>query len=239
MVSCDEHRPGRQQFTRSFDVVKHAGSPAYYAGNEGWEWCHRSKMQCAVCFGMSVSDLGYDLALRAALPLVRALAPFNEKLKRGIDGRENALDELRRWSESARTDQPLIWVHAPSVGESLMAQAIVQSLRSHLPEAQIAFTHFSPSAERMRGRVGADIATYLPWDTSNNLRSALDLLRPSTIAFVRTEIWPNLVRLAEQRGIPTVLVNAVLSANSSRLRPLARATLGPAYKRLAAVGAIN
>jgi 3-deoxy-D-manno-octulosonic-acid transferase len=188
---------------------------------------------------MSVSELGYDLALRAALPIVRALAPLNAKLKRGVAGRAGALAALREWSTARRQREPLIWVHAPSVGESLMAQAIIQALRSRVPEAQIAFTHFSPSAERMRERVGADIATYLPWDTSENLRNTLDLLRPSAIAFVRSEIWPNLVRHAARRDIPTLLVNAVLSARSSRLRPVARNILGPAYRRLSAVGAIN
>jgi 3-deoxy-D-manno-octulosonic-acid transferase len=188
---------------------------------------------------MSVSELGYDLALRAALPLVRAVAPLNAKLKRGVAGRATALADLRDWSTAQRKRAPLIWVHAPSVGESLMAQAIIQELRSRMPEAQIAFTHFSPSAERVRERVGADIATYLPWDTTANLRSALDLLRPSAIAFVRSEIWPNLVRQAAARDIPSLLVNAVLSAGSSRLRPLARNFLGRAYQRLSAVGAVN
>src|SRR5262245_5300125 len=140
----------------------------------------------AVCFRMSVSEIGYDLALRAALPLVRVLSPLNAKLKRGVAGRADALAELQRWSVAQRSQQSLIWVHAPSVGESLMAQAIIQELRTALPEAQIAFTHFSPSAERMRERVGADVATYLPWDTSANLRSALDALNPSAVVFVRS-----------------------------------------------------
>ena len=188
---------------------------------------------------MSVSEIGYDLTLRALLPLVRALSPLNAKLKRGVAGRASAVSELQRWSAAQRNEQSLIWVHAPSVGESLMAQAIIQELRSQLSDVQIAFTHFSPSAERMRERVGADVATYLPWDTSENLRSALDALRPSAIVFVRSEIWPNLVRKAAARGIPSLLVNAVLSARSSRLRPLVRGVLSPAYRKLSAVGAIN
>ena len=106
---------------------------------------------------MAVSEIGYDLALRAVLPLLRVLSPFNTKLERAVTGRARALTELRRWSESQRGEQPLLWVHAPSVGESLMAQAIIHELRVRLPEAQIAFTHFSPSAERIRQRVGANV----------------------------------------------------------------------------------
>ena len=239
VIRGDQHGSVRQRSTGALDLVEHARGPADYARNQRCEQWHRSKMRCTVCFRMSVSEIGYDLALRAVLPLVRALSRLNAKLKRGVVGRASALAELHRWSAAQRSQQPLLWVHAPSVGESLMAQAIIQELRSRLPGVQVAFTHFSPSAERMRERVGADIATYLPWDTSENLRSALDTLRPSAIVFVRSEIWPNLVRNAAARGIPSMLVNAVLSAKSSRLRPVVRGVLSPAYRKLSAVGAIN
>jgi 3-deoxy-D-manno-octulosonic-acid transferase len=175
-----------------------------------------------------------------AQTLMRVAAPLNEKLRRGVTGRASALEELREWSRAERDrDRPLLWLHAPSVGEALMAQAITSALRECRPDLQLAFTHFSPSAERMRERVGADIASYLAWDTTRAMRQALDMLQPAAIAFVRTEIWPTLVRLAHERDIPTALVNGVLSENSSRLKPLARLALGPAYGQLAAVGAIN
>ncbi len=188
---------------------------------------------------MPLNDLAYELALLGARPLLQLAAPFNSKLKRGLAGQAAAVHELREWSSTSRTSAPLVWVHAPSVGESLMAQAIVQALRAKLPDAQFAFTHFSPSAERMRARVGADVAAYLPPDTSANMNAALDALKPSAIAFVRSEIWSTLTRLAADREIPVLLVNAVLAARSSRLRPLARAALRPSYQRLRAVGAIN
>ena len=188
---------------------------------------------------MSATQLAYELALRSAQPLLRLVAPFNAKLQRGLEGQARALEELQTWSKAQRSTAPLVWVHAPSVGESLMAQAIVRALRAQMPEAQIAFTHFSPSAERMRVQVGADIATYLPRDTTDQMDAALTALRPSAVAFVRTEIWPSLTQRAERHRIPVLLVNAVLAKDSSRLKPLARAALRPSYQRLNAVGAIS
>jgi 3-deoxy-D-manno-octulosonic-acid transferase len=89
--------------------------------------------------------------LRAALPLVRAVAPLNAKLKRGVAGRATALADLRKWARRA-VRAPLIWVHAPSVGESLMAQAIIREATFAQPKRR-SIHAFSPSAERVRERV--------------------------------------------------------------------------------------
>jgi len=120
-----------------------------------------------------------------------------------------------------------------------MAQAIIAELRERVPDVQVVFTHFSPSAERVRERIGAEFTGYLPWDTPAQMGRVLDAIRPAALAFVRTEIWPTLVGLAAQRRIPSLLVNAVLSPRSSRLKPVARYFLGPAYTQLQAVGAVN
>jgi 3-deoxy-D-manno-octulosonic-acid transferase len=129
-------------------------------------------------------------------------------------------------------------VHSPSVGEALMAGAIIAALRESA-DVQVAFTIFSPSAERAADRVGADVHAYLPWDTRRETGNALAILEPSVIAFVRTEIWPSLVLEAKSRRARSVLVNAPLAESSSRLRPLVRPLLGVAYKRLDAIGAVS
>jgi 3-deoxy-D-manno-octulosonic-acid transferase len=132
----------------------------------------------------------------------------------------------------------LVWVHAPSVGEALMAQAIIAVLRKRRPELQLVFTYFSPSAERVAERVGADHCGYLPWDLPTESRRALAALRPDVLAFVRTEIWPVLTREARAAGVRLALVNAVLAAGSSRLRGPSRYLLRPGYRRLDLVGAV-
>jgi 3-deoxy-D-manno-octulosonic-acid transferase len=189
---------------------------------------------------MGFRETGYELLMRSAPALLRVAAPFHAKLARGLAGRARTLEQLRHWAAARRNvRQPLIWLHAPSVGESLMAQAIVDSLRAQQPDLQFAFTHFSPSAEALRERVGADVSAYLPWDDRASMRQALGVLQPDLIAFVRSEIWPTLVEQARLRGRPALLVNAVLSAGSRRLAPLARVTLRPAYQHVCAVGAID
>jgi 3-deoxy-D-manno-octulosonic-acid transferase len=186
------------------------------------------------------TDLTYAVAFRLGHAALSLAAPFSPKLRRGWAGRRETLPSLRAWAAVAREpDRPLIWLHAPSVGEGMMAQAILEEVRARLPCAQFIFTHFSPSAERTAARVGADWFGYLPWDRARDIDAALALAQPAAVAFVRTEIWPVLVQRAQSRGARVVLVNAVLADSSSRLRPAARALLGRAYRALDAVGVVN
>jgi 3-deoxy-D-manno-octulosonic-acid transferase len=189
---------------------------------------------------MSIPELAYELAqhgLRAVAGLAGAL---NEKLRAGLLGKAEALGIMERWAVDGRDRaRPLVWLHAPSVGEALMAQAIIAELRAAKPDIQIAFTHFSPSAERTAERVGADVHAHLPWDTSRDVQRALDALMPSCIAFVRTELWPTLTRTAARSGVRLAMVNAILPEASSRLRAPARLALRSAYSRLDAVGAVS
>jgi 3-deoxy-D-manno-octulosonic-acid transferase len=182
----------------------------------------------------------YRSAARAAPPLLRVAAPLSPRLRRAVDGRLESAASMQAWSREHRDPhRPLAWFHAPSVGEALMAQAILAALRQAAPEFQAAFTFFSPSAERMAARVGADWHGYLPWDRPRDMHRALLALRPACLAFIRTEIWPVLGQLARADGARVLLLNAVLAETSSRTRRGARWLLGPAYRRLDAVGAVS
>ena len=182
----------------------------------------------------------YESAIRAAVPALRLAAPLNARLRRGVRGRRTSLPTLERWAEAERdVARPLLWLHAPSVGEALMAQAILSAVRATKPALQSIFTYFSPSAERVAERVGADWHGYLPWDRTRDVQRALDAARPACVAFVRTEIWPVLVREAADRQCGVVMVNGVLAPDSSRLGRGARMLLGEAYRRLDAVGAVS
>jgi 3-deoxy-D-manno-octulosonic-acid transferase len=182
----------------------------------------------------------YCAAIAIVRPFARTGAGDDEKLQRGLAGRAASIATFEAWAAEHRDpDVPLVWMHAPSAGESLMAKAIIAALREARPDLQIAFTHFSPSAERLLEEVGADVAAYLPWDTRPDVRRALDALDPAVIAYVRSEVWPVLGAEAKRRGTRVALVNAALSTRSSRLRPAARWLLGPAYARLDLVGAVG
>jgi 3-deoxy-D-manno-octulosonic-acid transferase len=130
-------------------------------------------------------------------------------------------------------------MHAPSVGEGLQARPVLQILRAEYPRAQIAYTHFSPSAARFAGTLGVDFTDYLPFDTGPDVRAALGALRPSALVFAKLDLWPLLAAGAAARGVRLGMISATLSARSARGGPLGRALLSDAYALLDGVGAID
>ena len=130
-------------------------------------------------------------------------------------------------------------MHAPSVGEGLQARPVLELMRRHRPDAQLAYTHFSPSALAFARALDVDFRDYLPFDTAGDARVALDALRPTALVFSKLDVWPVLASQAARRGVRLGLVSATLAANSSRRSLLAGALLRDAYARLDVVGAID
>lgn len=189
---------------------------------------------------MTFSELVYTAGLSAA----RVLAPIatwgDGKVATSVRGALGAADTLKRWAAEGRDPaRGLVWFHAPSVGEGLQAKAVIEELRAARPDIQIVYTYFSASAEPFSRSVPAHFVGYLPPDLPGTMAGVLDSLRPTAIAFSKTEVWPNLTRLATRRGIPCALLSATLPANSSRLGWLARSLLSVAHQRLSTVGAIS
>ncbi|MBI4539338.1 MAG: hypothetical protein HY704_07515 [Gemmatimonadetes bacterium] len=181
----------------------------------------------------------YEVAVSAVRALSPLLARGESKLARGVRGRRDAVRRLVEWAAAYRDRaRPLVWFHAPSVGEALQAKAVMDALRRTRPELQLVFTFFSPSAEGIAARMGADAAGYLPWDVTADVRAVVQALAPTIIAFTKTEVWPILAGEASAAGARLVLVGATLPAGARRLSAGARFLLRPAFGRLDAVAAI-
>lgn len=195
--------------------------------------------------------MGVPLTYRVAMRAARAAAPLlaraaglvrgdASKLVRGVRGRGEAPGRLAAWGRDGRDPaRPAVWLHAPSVGEGLVAQAVLRALRARRPEVQAAFTYFSPSAEELAARLGADVSAYLPWDLSEPVRAALDGVRPDLLAFTKTEVWPVLVDEAVGRGVAVALVGAVVPPGAGRARWPARALLRSTWEKLSLACAVT
>ena len=191
-------------------------------------------------WAMPETSLAYRGAVRLATALLPLAARLSPKLARAHAARAGVLERLRAWSASGRdTRRPLVWFHAPSVGEGLQAESVMGTLRAARPEWQIAYTHFSSSAEALARRVPADIADYLPYDTPEAAEALLDILRPSALVFTKLDLWPELATRAAARGVKVVLVAATVRPGSGRLVWPARSYLAPGYASLSAAAAID
>src|SRR5690349_17794090 len=180
--------------------------------------------------------LGMGLAHRA-LPLA---ARFDKKLARGFEARRGVQERLAAWARANRDSaRPLVWVHAPSVGEGLQAKPVLEALRAEAPHWQLAFTFFSPSAERLARTLPVDVADYLPLDRAGEVTAALGALKPTALVFSKLDVWPELTLAAARAGVKLGLISATVAPHSSRLRWPARGWAEPAYRALDRIGTIS
>ena len=188
--------------------------------------------------------VGYELAAqiaRVTAVLAAELAPQTEvKAVRALWARRGIQDRYRAWSAQHRDSRrPLLWMHAPSVGEGLQARPVLELMRQRRPDVQLAYTHFSPSAESLARALDVDFRDYLPFDSQSDGRAALDALRPRALVFAKLDVWPTLSDLAHSRGVRLGLISATLAETSSRRSRWAAAMLRDAYGLLDAVGAVD
>ena len=175
----------------------------------------------------------------SAARLAAAVAPASDhKLLRSLRARRHALATVR--AQGARRDpsRPLVWLHAPSVGEGLQARPVLEALRRAHPDWQLAYSWFSPSADTFASRLDVDLRAVLPFDGGREVNAILDAWQPDVLAFVKLDVWPILAERADARDVQLALLSATLAPTSGRQGVLARALLGDAYAALDAIGAI-
>jgi 3-deoxy-D-manno-octulosonic-acid transferase len=188
---------------------------------------------------MKLSEVLYDWGTEAGRVLLPRAPFLPEKAKRSVEGRRDLLDRIEKWAKEERREGPLVWIHAPSVGEGLQARPVIESLREREPQLQIFYTFFSSSAEKLAIQLPVDYADYLPFDVVADVMQAFEAVKPDALVFGKLGVWPNITRVAHWRDVKLALVSATLPPDSGRLRWPARNILGSAYERLDAVGAIS
>jgi 3-deoxy-D-manno-octulosonic-acid transferase len=110
-----------------------------------------------------------------------------------------------------------IWIHAVSVGEVQAAERLVKRLQESHPDLPLVITTTTPTgSDRVRGLFGDSVLhVYAPYDIPRVLNGFIQNARPCLLVMMETEVWPNMLAICEQQGIPTILANARLSARSA------------------------
>jgi 3-deoxy-D-manno-octulosonic-acid transferase len=162
----------------------------------------------------------HGLGLRAYRSLTGLAAPAAPLLLglRERSGKEDAGRRRERMGEASRErpEGALVWLHAASVGEINAILPLIASLRASRPDLRVLVTTVTMTAAEIAARrLGpGDIHQYVPLDAPQFVRRFLDHWRPDLAVFAESEIWPNLILEAGQRGIPLALVNARMSQRS-------------------------
>jgi 3-deoxy-D-manno-octulosonic-acid transferase len=189
---------------------------------------------------MARPSIIYRLSVGLAGTAAPFAARFDKKLARGLDARRGLVARLQAWARAHRdVKRPLVWVHAPSVGEGLQAKPVLEALRVAQPQWQLAYTFFSPSAERLARTLPADVTDYLPLDRPRDVAAALAALQPTALVFAKLDVWPELTLAAARSGAKLGLISATVAPGSSRLRWPARGWGLAAYRAIDRIGAIS
>jgi 3-deoxy-D-manno-octulosonic-acid transferase len=181
----------------------------------------------------------YRLAVATATRAAAVAAAFDGKLARGLAARQGLAARYATWAAAHRDHhRPLIWFHAPSVGEGLQIQPVLEALRAVHPRWQLVFSFFSPSAEHLARTLPADFADYAPFDRPPDVAAALDALSPAALVYGKLDVWPEWTLMAASRGVRLGLLAGTVAPGSSRLHWPARRWSAPAYGALDRVGAV-
>lgn len=187
-------------------------------------------------FASWLLDLAYLLVtpfLFMAL-LVASRGFTRPKLRRGL------LSKLGVGLKPRVSAEPLLWLHAVSVGEVLTALPLIAAIETRWPRLQVlvsvsTYTGYEVASRRL----GAARVMYAPLDFSLVVNRFYRRLRPIALLLIELELWPNLLLCARRRGIPVLVANGRLSARSAgRYAGLGRLTRA-LFRLPTAIGAQN
>ena len=180
----------------------------------------------------------YSLVLWLAQPLLR-----RKLAKRSVQepGYGVAVEERfgHYTTPVLEAQQVVIWVHAVSLGETRTAALLIKRLRECVAGMRLLLTHGTATgrAEGATLLQAGDMQVWQPWDTPGAVQRFLTHFKPRLGVLMETEVWPNLIALSQQNGVPLVLANARMSEKSRRQSARLAWLSRPAMAALAAVWA--
>lgn len=179
-------------------------------------------------FKIAIFLVVYNLIIVPLLYIaLNLLAFFNKKVKTGIKGRKKLFHDLNL--AKIVPQKPTFWFHSSSLGEFEQAKPLITKIKEKL-NPNIVVTFFSPSGyEHSKNYPLADIVSYIPFDSLNNARKFINLIKSSKnyLFLMKYDIWPNHLYTARKNNFTICLANAIIDGKkiSSPLKRLFYSTL--------------
>tara|TARA_X000000950_G_C13875026_1_gene644493 strand:+ start:534 stop:1805 length:1272 start_codon:yes stop_codon:yes gene_type:complete len=111
-----------------------------------------------------------------------------------------------------RNKSKLIWFHAASIGEFKSIVPIIENLNKNKENLEFLITTITFSsgdlARQDLKKFDNVYHRFLPIDVGFIINKFLNLWKPSAIFLVDSEIWPNLILKAKEKGISIGIINA-------------------------------
>ncbi len=162
-----------------------------------------------------VYNLFFPVLLALVLPYYLLRMARRGGYARGFLQRVGIYDKVvaARLAERSR-----IWVHAVSVGETMVALRFIERWRKLEPGVAFVLTVNTSTGQALAAKSlhPDDVMVYFPLDTPVVLARVFRMLRPERLILTECEFWPNLIRMASRRGVPVMLINGRMSDRSYR-----------------------
>jgi len=130
-----------------------------------------------------------------------------------------------------------VWIHAVSLGETRTAAILLQGLREALPGMKLLLTNGTATGreEGLKLLQEGDLQVWQAWDSPEVVERFLSAFKPRLGLLLETEVWPQLIYRAQEKGIPIMLINARMSEKSMHQALRWPALMRPAFAGLSAV----
>ena len=147
-------------------------------------------------------------------------------IRRQKKGKEDKyrLNERYGISKKLRPDGTIVWLHGTSVGESVAALALANSMKKNgfgknKNEFFLLTTNTTSAAKLIKDKIKKGLPAihqYHPYDHPKFVSKFLNQWKPNMAVFMESDFWPNLIYLTANSNIPTILASSQMSDKSAR-----------------------
>lgn len=149
------------------------------------------------------------VVLKVYQRFLRGVSFFHPRARLLVKGQDESYSRLKTW-RSQFPDDKVMWLHAASLGEFEQGRPVIEGFKRQFPDAKVVLTFYSPSGYEVRKNYsGADLILYLPLDTTFEMRRWVGCLRPTLLALVKYEVWPNMLLALHNSQIPVVMNSGI------------------------------
>ncbi len=181
-------------------------------------------------------------ALYAVLTSIVVALLFPVAVLGSFVGKPGLLRRLVPPELPGRGGRPRLWIHAASVGELGIAQALAGEVRKTFPDTSIVISTMTTTGlKRIQQVIESqtekviDAAFFAPLDCPLVTRAFVRRIMPTSFTLVETELWPALIGSLHRQGVPISLVNGRLSRNTFRRYLAVKRLMRPVVERLSLV----
>lgn len=156
----------------------------------------------------------YSIFVNLLIFGMKVLSLFNDKTKKGVEGRKHSLDIVK--SAFSSSDK-VLWMHAASLGEYEQGLPVLEKLKKNFPDYKILITFFSPSGYEnvVKKKHIADAICYLPFDRKSTVKEFISQFDCELFFTVKYDYWYNLLAELKHKNVKTFVISALFYERQS------------------------